>query len=298
MVENTNLNKVNEVTKDDFSVFDNSEIENKLEYKIEEQKKIIRKLDEILHGAKEPSERKRQYFAIIDSNIKTLEDKKQEFSEINNTLTSLLLSAEENNDVSEQFNSIKQNITEYYKQLNEIINNIDNVTKEIMEFLEDPKYSESEQHEKNRSIEFINEEEIPESNVLTISEKLDKVLLPYKKSELTEYLRQYPNKYESFEQIINEEFTYPLSYYSRYSTLARFREVYSLIHDREGKGVFEALKLALDFMFKYELNPAIIAACKTQQQLENYLECAQSGNMENFKEFTIIFDVMPAKVKK
>lgn len=132
-----------------------------------------------------------------------------------------------------------------------------------------------------------------DKNILLISEKENKVFLPYKVSEVNEYINQYPNSYSSFEDVIRKEFVLPLSYYIKHPVLARFREAYSLIRDREAKSVVDALKYAVDLMFKYELNPAIVAACKTQDQLENYLECLKANKLDNFNDFEIRFEINP-----
>lgn len=79
----------------------------------------------------------------------------------------------------------------------------------------------------------------------------------------------------------------------KHPVIARFREAYSLIRDRESKSVIDAFKYAFDIMFKYDLNPAIIAACKTQEQFENYLSCLDRKKLDEFKDFEIKFEINP-----
>lgn len=134
---------------------------------------------------------------------------------------------------------------------------------------------------------------VNDNNVLLISEKLNKVVLPYTKDELEEYIKQYPDNYESYNDVINKEFIYPLSYYVRNTDIARFREGYSLIRDREKKTVFESLKYAFQIMFKSKINPAIIAACKTQKQLEKYINELENDSVQNFKDFNILYEMNP-----
>ena len=55
----------------------------------------------------------------------------------------------------------------------------------------------------------------------------------------------------------------------------------------------DAIKHSMNLMFTYELNPTIIAACKTQEQLENYLDCLQNNQLDNFKDFEIKFEISP-----
>ena len=92
-------------------------------------------------------------------------------------------------------------------------------------------------------------------------------------------MEKYPKEYKSLEYVINKEFILPLDYYTKHPSLARFREAYSLIRDREAKSVFDALKYALNVMFKYDLNPAIISACKTEEALNFYIECLENKDL-------------------
>ena len=134
-----------------------------------------------------------------------------------------------------------------------------------------------------------------ENEVLIISEKENKVYLPYKKTELKSYMTQYPNSYYSFKNVIEKEFIIPLSYFMHNQSMARFRETYSLYRDREALSVMESFKQAMKLAFKSELNPAIIAACKTKKQLNNYLLCLNENKVEDFTDFKIIYDMNPEK---
>ena len=136
-------------------------------------------------------------------------------------------------------------------------------------------------------------EDVKENNTLLVSEKLKKVFLPYTKQEIALYLEQYPNSYTSSQDVIKKEFVLPLDYYIKHPVVARFREAYSLVRDRESKSVMDAFKFAIDMMFRYELNPVIIAACKTQEQLEHYMSCLEKNTLDAFTDFTIKFEVNP-----
>jgi len=46
-------------------------------------------------------------------------------------------------------------------------------------------------------------------------------------------------------------------------------------------------------MFRYEINPAIIAACKTQADLEDYLNCLEMDKLNDFNRFKIKFEINP-----
>ena len=133
------------------------------------------------------------------------------------------------------------------------------------------------------------------NSVLKISEKDKKVYLPYSAKELGEYLTRYPDQYSSLEDVIEKEFILPSDFYLKHPVVARFREAYSLIRDRESKSVLDAIKFSVDLMFRYNLNPAIIAACKTEEQLENYLSCLDRNKLDEFSDFEIIFELTPLK---
>ena len=136
-------------------------------------------------------------------------------------------------------------------------------------------------------------EDVYNNNILRISEKENKVYLPYSNKEIKSYLVQFPEDYNCAEDVIQKEFIFPLNYYINHPVLSRFRESYSLIRDREAKSIMEAIKYSMNLMFTYELNPTIIAACKTQEQLENYLACLESNQLDDFKDFEIKFEISP-----
>ena len=131
------------------------------------------------------------------------------------------------------------------------------------------------------------------NSVLLVSEKEKKVFLPYSKSEIDLYLDQYPDEYDSFADVVRKEYILPLDYYMRHPLIARFRESYSLIRDREAKSIIDAFKYAMSIMPLHNLNPVIIAACKTQQQLDDYLECLSKNKLTDFKAFDIRFEIAP-----
>lgn len=135
--------------------------------------------------------------------------------------------------------------------------------------------------------------EIKDNFVLRISEKDKKVYLPYSKNEILEFLDAYPDVYPNFKSLLNQEYIVDLNFYIKHPVLARFRETYSLIRDREMKSVVDAFKKSIDLMFKYELNPAIIAGLKSENQLDMFLDCLDKNKLEEFKPFKIIFEVNP-----
>ncbi len=249
-------------------------------------------------------------FAYVNECIKLLLSAEERTKALNSNIVSLLIDISSQKFSPEESTSktlvIKKDIVDYSSFIEKINSEIDVRKSFINSFLADSttqfyfskfnidisqidlrkEKSTRTTNSKNIDIGFL-----PDNNTLLISEKQKKVFLPYKKNDIEDYLEQYPNKYKSYSDVINNEFIVPLSYYQHFPVLARFRETYSLIRDKEGKSIVEALRLAMDLMFKSELNPAIIAACKYQEQLDNYLKCLESNNLESFNDFEIKFDV-------
>ena len=50
-------------------------------------------------------------------------------------------------------------------------------------------------------------------------------------------------------------------------------------------------------MFKYKLNPIVIAACRNLDELDIYLDCLENNELYDFKCFEIKFEVMPKIIK-
>lgn len=243
----------------------------------------------------------------VNTNIRLLEDLKDISSKIGIDIINLLVNVEENPDEKEKFSSQIQELKDLINTFMKTNKNVEskvslnNKTIEdffsvsvIKDFLSSINYNANEVNNNNQNSSIVRDSgQINDNPVLVISEKLKKVFLPYYKREIDLYLEQYPNSYKSAKDVINKEFVLPLDHYMHHPVVARFRETYALIRDRESKSIIDALKYALDIMFHYELNPAIIAACKTQEQLEHYMDCAEKNRLDEFKDFEIRFEVAP-----
>ena len=137
---------------------------------------------------------------------------------------------------------------------------------------------------------------IPDNNVLLISEKENKVYLPYKIKDLNEELSHNKRKYSNLQDLINKKYIIPLSRYKS-PVISRFREAYNLMKHKENVSVAECLDLAFELSFKRLLNPAVITACKNLDELDSYLDCLESKQLSNFGVFEVKYDISPL-VKK
>lgn len=130
-----------------------------------------------------------------------------------------------------------------------------------------------------------------DNNTLLISEKKNAVILPYKHEEIKKMLDT--GNYNSEEEIIEKLYTIPLSEFNN-SAISRFNEGYKLITKKE-KGSFSyALDLGLELMFKTNLHPALIRACKNIRELDFLLDCIDQNRLSDFGLFKIKFEMCPS----
>ena len=131
------------------------------------------------------------------------------------------------------------------------------------------------------------------NDTLIISEKQNKIFLPYSVDELKRYLRSYPEFYSSPAEVVEQEFIIPLDTFLKHPAKTRFYETYNLIRNRQGRSILYSLISAFELLGKYNLNPAIIAACKTEEQLDTYLYYLNSNKLKKFNLFNIIYEINP-----
>ena len=141
-------------------------------------------------------------------------------------------------------------------------------------------------------IELIEKAE-SDNETLIISERTNSIYLPYKVSELIRYIETYPNVYSSLSDVVEQEFILPFDYFMKHPFKSRFFETYNLIRNRQGKPVTHAVKAGLKLIYKHNLNPAIIAACKSEHELNTYLYYLDNKNLKGFKFFNIHYDINP-----
>ena len=104
-------------------------------------------------------------------------------------------------------------------------------------------------------------------------------------------------KYKSLQDVIENEYTIPLEAFNN-STKSRFREAFQLMKQKEHGSLKEAIELGFELMFKSNLNPAVIAACRDLNELDIYLDCLDDDELDKFSCFNIQYDVPPtSKVK-
>lgn len=169
--------------------------------------------------------------------------------------------------------------------------------------LDDISYKEKDKIQEETMIECFEEEQskeedlkndVSDNDTLIISEVQNKVFLPYKVCELENVLKENSEKYNSIKDVIENEYIVSLDRYKN-STFSRFKEAYNLMRKKEKASFSKTLDLALELAFKYNLNPAIITACKNLDELDVYLDCLEENELDDFKIFDIKYEFMPVK---
>jgi plasmid stabilization system protein ParE len=143
--------------------------------------------------------------------------------------------------------------------------------------------------------EKIIKDKLEDNKTLIISEKDNKVYLPYTREEILNISEKQKNK--KVADIINENFVLSLDLYKNASK-ARFREGYNLMKNKEKRSKMDAMLFGTELMFDGNLHPAIITACKSVDELDIYLDCLEDNELEKFPCFKIVYKAMPATGKK
>lgn len=131
-----------------------------------------------------------------------------------------------------------------------------------------------------------------QENTLIVSETSGKVTLPYDVSEIKKLIKYNPREYPTVDSVIRRKYTLPISNFKN-QFVARFKEAFKLVRKRENGSIADALELGLELMFNSSLHPAIIAACKTMDELDIYLDYLKSGETNKFGCFKVIFEAPP-----
>lgn len=215
-------------------------------------------------------------------------------------------------NINYNYNEIKAELIEYnkksdqlYRQIFDFENKFNSVLTSILQISFNSKHLKKVKFNKISSSEmsasYINlrnniEVNHEDNNQLLISEKEQKAYLPYKYEKVKEIFLTSNNKYKTMQDVIDSLYILPLNKFKN-SSIARFREAFNLVRQKEHSSITKALDLGLELMFKYELNPIIIAACRSLDELDIYLAYLDENEAYEFNCFDIKFEVSPQIAK-
>lgn len=215
-----------------------------------------------------------------------------------------------NKNLEENKNEIKANLVEYNKQKDELqdkileFENINNSS--IYEIVQIPFKIFDKKAKKistfipsfHKNKAKVNIKENPHDyNILTISEKDQKAYLPFNYHEVEKIYKTSDSKYLTMQDVIDDLYVLPLSQFKN-SSIARFREAFHLMRNKENASITKALDLGLELMFQYNLNPIVIAACRNLNELDIYLDCLAENELYDFTCFEIKFEIAPKLIQK
>ena len=136
-------------------------------------------------------------------------------------------------------------------------------------------------------------DELHDNNILFISEKKNKIFLPYTIEEVTNILES-SDQYINAEDVIKNEFTLPLDKHKN-GVFSRFKETFRFMRKKDKASIMDSLDFAIDLAYNFKLNSAIILACKNYEQLDTYLDCLELNELSKFDYFKIEYEINPAK---
>lgn len=207
-------------------------------------------------------------------------------------------------------NEIKANLVEYNKQIQELYDKIlDFENKSISIFNSIIELSLNISNKKSKKLYTVKEDSkhtlsridvectSQDNNTLIVSEFEQKAYLPFRYKDIEDIFKNSKNKYTTMQDVVNDLYIVPLNRFKN-SSLSRFRESFKLMRKKEKASISKALDLGLELMFKYELNPIIIAACENLDELDIYLDCLDENELYDFDCFEIKFEIAPKVIRK
>ena len=238
---------------------------------------------------------------FLSSNLKELSDQLENISA-------------DSNNFSKDIDELNTNINRIRKELNSFFMKSEKFTYKILEYFEftfkdsDSQIEDLLNVEANSNLNIteistidnsncntshnVNEHILEDNNYLIISEQDNKVFLPYAINDLQEQLANSNKHYTSIEELIEKEYILPLDRFKN-PVLARFKETYNLMKNKENSSFLEAIEFALELSFNSTLNPAVITACKNQDELDIYLDCLKNNELDKFSIFKIEYKISP-----
>lgn len=261
----------------------------------------------LINHANKLNKNKLEDFYSVNQSLKNCLDQLEQICTLvqllQNCLTNIISLHDINMD--NNYNEIKAELIEYNKKSDQLYSQIFDFEKSMTLTLSltlelFPKYIKKHKNSNNiflssnSKLNIKNNVEIEhvDNSVLLISEKDQKAYLPYYFNKIEEIFMESNNKYKTLQDVVNTLYVLPLNKFKN-SSIARFREAFQLIRQKEKGSISKALDLALELMFKYDLNPIVIAACRNLDELDIYLDCLDKNELYEFPCFKIKFEVAP-----
>lgn len=233
---------------------------------------------------------------LLSNSFQKINDIQKLALKLQNDLITMISLYETN--IEDHLNEIKANLVEYNKQR-------DNLSKKILEFEKENtiflsnmiKPKSKNILKQNASYSKIDIELNPyDNNTLIISEKDQFAYLPFFYEDIKNIYKNEKSSYPTLQDVVNQNYIIPLNKFTN-STFSRFREAFQLMRKKEQASITKSLDLALEMMFRYELNPIVISACRNLDELDIYLNCLDEKDTYDFPCFQIRYEITPQVLK-
>ena len=217
-------------------------------------------------------------------------------SKSNSNITILKRLLEDIENIKTINENLEEDVEKYNNDFKENIDLIYTSTETIEKFVHKINTTDLSELAKNLTIENeIDSKDTISGKDLEIS-YIENTLIPYTINNLKEILLNNNKEYSSLQDVIDKLYTKPINYY-RFSAIARFRETYKLVKEREHGSKTKALELAFELLLNYNLHPAIITACKNLNELDIYIACLEDNTLDEFEFFDIKYEI-PLAISK
>ncbi len=259
-----------------------------------DQKKFLSEIQELLTDYYEYRNIVQKQFVIENKNIDKLLRILDKFNFTHpEQQTETETETDKNNKKTEKFDKEKVEVKKFIPLDNK--NEKTETANIIQEKIKDKKNNKKVNHKKDEE-ENIKEspiyKEVADNRSLIISEKDDKVYLPYYASDIQQSLLK--SNYETCDELIENDYIFPLKKYKS-PIVSRFREGFKLMREKEYESFGTSVAFGLKLMNNYKLHPAVISACRNIHELNSFLDYLEDGSIGSFDIFDIKFDVTPVE---
>ncbi len=245
-----------------------------------------------------------QTISLLKMSFETIHSLQELTNKLEENLTSTISLC--HNNLENNYDEIKANLVEYNKQREELSHKILTFETDYTSIINSTiLFSLSISNKKKAKKKILATDstkintplEPQDHNKLIVSEKEQKAYLPYFYSDVKKIYETSDHHYLTLQSVIDDVYVIPLDRFKN-SSLARFKEAFQLIREKEKGSFAKALDLGLELMFHYELNPIIITACRNLNELDIYLACLEENEPHDFPCFEITFEVAPQQYKE
>lgn len=152
---------------------------------------------------------------------------------------------------------------------------------------------DEDENDENNKEEITSNSEIELDDDTKIIEKTliysnNSIILPYSTEDLCAYFSNNPEKYTSLKDIIRKEYTIGLNDIKN-TPKTRFIEIFNLAKNKSNLSLPKATSIASELSFNPNIDPVIVKACSSIEELDSYIDCMENNKLNKFNGFKILY---------